>query len=143
MRSELTVSSQKSRIKPSRTPKEHKPRGFWVKVCQAYKCSSLSPRKFSESEGLSHSTFHRWLTRLELEGALDIGSFIPIEVDASPAPLTEPYIARQVAANLPSEEGIPETSPELKLTLNRGLVLSIPKDFDAHTLRKVVEALGC
>ena len=143
MRSELTVSSQKSRIKPSRTPKKHKPRRFWVKACQAYKRSGQSPRKFSKFEGLSHSTFHRWLTRLELEGALDTGSFIPIEVNASPAPLTEPGPAGQVAVYSPCDEGIPESSPELKLTLNRGLVLSIPKDFDAHTLRQVVEALGC
>ena len=139
----MPVNNLKCRMESKRIPKKHKPRRFWIKACQAYKRSGLSPRKFSESEGLSHSTFHRWLTRLELEGALDTGSFIPINVDASPAPLTEPDPTGHVAVYSPCDEGIPETSPELKLTLSGGLVISIPKDFDAHTLRQVVEALGC
>jgi hypothetical protein len=80
---------------------------------------------------------------LELEGALDAGSFIPMEVDESPTLLVGKSLPLQVAVYSPCDEGIPESSPELKLTLNRGLVLTIPKDFDAHTLRQVVEALGC
>lgn len=147
MSSELTTKSQQTSKAANKPRSVFRPRSFWVKTCKAYKKGDLKPKQFIESEGLAYSTFHKWLNRLESEGALNQGSFVRVEVDKSPTLLAEESLvevtADPIAKEMTRKPSLPTEAPELKLTLNRGLVLSIPKDFDVHTLRQIVEALGC
>lgn len=140
MRSKLIVTSLPCRIKLSKAFNKHKSRNYWVKRCQAYKRSGLSLRMFCQSQGLPTSSFHRWFRRLELEGY--IGGFIPVEVDESPLSLGDERLAKLVSINPPCEEETPKPATDFKLMLDRGLVLTIPKNFDAVTLRQIVEVLS-
>ena len=146
MSSELTTKSQQTSKAANKPRSVFRPRSFWVKTCKAYKKGDLKPKQFIESEGLAYSTFHKWLNRLESEGALNQGSFVRVEVDKSPTLLAEESLvevtADPIAKEMTHKTPLPtEATPDLKLTLNRGLVLSIPKHFDALTLRQIVESL--
>lgn len=141
MRSRLVVSNLECRMKLRKAFKRHKSRKYWVQKSQAYKHSGLSFKKFCRSQGLPTSSFHRWFKRLESEGVLEGGSFIPVEVDDSPAIFVAEDLAPTVSADSSFEEEIAEASSDLKLALGKGVVLTIPKGFDPATLRQIVEVL--
>ena len=141
MRSRLVVSNLECRMKLRKAFKRHKSRKYWAQKCQAYKHSGLSFKKFCRSQGLPTSSFHRWFKRLESEGALEGGCFIPVEVEDSPAMFVAEDYAEEVSADSSCGEEMPERSPDLKLVLGKGVVLTIPKGFDPVTLRQIVEVL--
>ena len=142
MRSRLVVSNVECHQKLRKAFKKHKSRRYWAAKCQAYKSSGLSFKKFCRSQGLPTSSFHRWFKRLENEGAPE-GSFLPVEVEGSPVTLVEEDLAEPILPDSPCEaEELPESPSDLKLTLGRGIVLSIPKGFDPITLRQIVEVLS-
>lgn len=141
MRSRFVVSNVECHQKLRKAFKRHKSRRYWAEKCQAYKRSGLSFKKFCRSQGVPTSSFHRWFKRLENEGALE-GSFLPVEVKDSPVAALEEDFTEQIMADPPCEAEMLEACADLKLTLSRGIVLSIPKGFDPITLRQIVEVLS-
>ena len=143
MRSALTVKRRQSVASANKVTRVFRPRAFWIETYTAYKRSDLSLTKFSESKGLPYSTALKWLKRLEHEGKQSTGCFVRVEVDEEPMiPDGERPVEQESCNSTNKAPTLPiETSPDLKLTLNSGLVLSIPKHFDALTLRQIVQAL--
>ena len=142
MRSRLFVTNLECRMKLKKAFKRHKSRKYWVQQSQAYKRSGLSFKKFCRSQGLPTSSFHRWFRRLQSEGALEGGCFIPVEVEESHVMFVAEDLAPPVSVDSPLGEELPEASPDLKLALGNGVVLTIPKGFDPFTLRQIVEVLS-
>ena len=113
--------------------KKQQPASYWVKQCEDYKRSGLSQKKFCDSRGLAYSTFTKWLYRACDKKPLPDNNFIPVKVETPRVS----YPPKDPAPTILSD-----STPELSLTINQGLVLSIPKGFDLTTLRQVVKALA-
>ena len=113
--------------------KKRQPISYWIKQCEDYRRSGLSQKKFCDSRGLAYSTFAKWLYRVCDKKPEPDNNFIPVEVEVPSLPYT-PQVPVPVIQK--------DSAPELSLTINQGLVLSIPKGFDLTTLRQVVKALA-
>lgn len=89
---------------------------------------------------LDHSKFKNWLHRLKPDELMTPTDFIPIQVNGS---VSSDHSRRLNEDSLgPALNGSNVACPELKLGFPNELVLSIPKGFDASTLRQVVKALS-
>ena len=156
--SNFSKSSETSGIKGSSSTRRSRRRVvrrnysqiFKREKVQAFSESSLSLKDFCAQHKLSYSTFHRWRQDFSDVSTLGISKKakqgIPV-LPSQEAPqfvsvLASPLEKELSPESLPPSKELPQKSvvPFL-LHLGTGLQLSIPDDFHARTLQRIVQTL--
>lgn len=90
-------------------------RKFWESHVTAQRRSGLSQAKYCEAQGVSHSSFGYWVTKLNRDTrAAGAGRFLPVKLTAEP----------------------------IEIVVGRAVV-RVPNGADAAEVRRIVEALSC
>ena len=114
------------------------PRDFWQQKFKEFNYSGLSVRKFCTLHGVAHSTFYAWKHRFTAEKR-DLLPCKKEEVPEFVSVLLDPS-KKELFQDFPPQESLKPQS--ITLHLNEKLHLAIPKDFDGHTLERVVQILS-
>jgi transposase len=100
--------------------------GQWKALIERYERGTATQARFCEREGVAPSTFQYWRRRLREEAAS----------------ASAPSAAGRLVAVQVREEPRTATATGLRLVLPSGVGIEVRPDFDAATLRRVVEVLG-
>jgi hypothetical protein len=116
----------------------------WKTLIEQWKKSGLTAREFARATGLNHHTLERWKWRLGIEEkeddserkdrfelAQNIGGFI--ELVRPSCSHVKSNSLKQIPPN--------DTGEPLELVLGNGLRIRIPIQFNAESLKLVIETL--
>lgn len=113
-----------------------KKRGEWRRLIEEWKGSGLSQGKFCTQAGVNSSSFKYWNSRLGEGEAKKSGRFgfvpVVVEEEQRPSPLTSQDRAYSIR-----EEDV----PSLEILFEGGERIVIGREFDAMTLRRVIDVM--
>jgi hypothetical protein len=134
----------------------HRPQTLrkWKGLIKGFSESSFTPSSFCRSKGITLSSFYTWRSYFREHAEVETPTFIPLKIQ-SPLPPEEP---RSVPSSSPPETLEPpstsqrivsqhvsvpdDTTPNsLVLHLRADLRLSVPADFHAPTLKRLLQTL--
>lgn len=112
---------------------------FWSEQISLWKRSGLSQREYARRNGFTLKRFYRWCRRLEP------GKFLPVNKPCRSSTISfgladrkEPLKFVEVSSRLTAREVSLEN---LSLFVGRQFRISIPQNFSARTLKKLVRIL--
>lgn len=116
---------------------------FWIEQISLWKHSGLSRNEYARRNGFNLKRFYRWCRRLESE------KFSPVNKSSRPSAISfgladrkDPVKFVEVSNSLTARKVSLDRSVEnLSLFVGRQFRISIPQNFSARTLKKLVRTL--
>lgn len=109
-------------------------RAEWVKRVERWQDSGLTAKEFAAELAVSPNslTFWKWKLRRERSTQVDAKKAMkPV------AKATEPKFLQLVPTHSEADGAVP-----LEVVIGGDIVVRVPRDFDEHTLTRVIRALG-
>ena len=109
-------------------------RAEWVKRVERWQDSGLTAKEFASELAVSPNSLTFWKWKLGRERRTQVDAKKAMKPVAK---ATEPKFLQLVPTHSEAVGGVP-----LEVVIGGDIVLRVPRDFDEHTLTRVIRALG-